>query len=75
MLEGGREVALTMDGCEGFEIYQSTETPEAYVMVERWATAEQHQRHFETNVIGSGVLDRVGALLAEPMTYGYFEAR
>ena len=72
MLEGGREFALTQDGCEAFEIYRSTEKPEAFMMIERWATTEQHQKHFQANVIESGIAERVSALLAKPMEYGYF---
>ena len=75
ILDGGREFALTVDGCEGFEIYQSADAPESFVMIERWASTEQHQRHFQTNVIESGVAERVSAVLAEPMSYGYFEQR
>ena len=72
MLEAGREFALTVDGCEGFEIYRSTEKAETFMMVERWATPEQHQKHFQANVVESGVAERVSALLAKPMEYGYF---
>jgi quinol monooxygenase YgiN len=75
LLEAGRGFALTVDGCEGFEIYQGTETAESFVMIERWASVEQHQRHFETNVVGSGVLDRVSALLAAPLEFEYYDPR
>ena len=73
LLEGGRDVALAVEGCEGFEIYRSQEKPEAFVMIERWASAEQHQGHFQANVVESGVIERVSAMLAKPMEYGYFE--
>lgn len=67
MLEDGRDFARAADGCEGIEIYRSTDDPNRFTMIERWASVEQHQRHFQTNLVESGVLDRVGAVLACPM--------
>jgi len=71
IIEQARSFALTVDGCEGFEVYEAEDAPGSIVMVERWASHEQHQQHFQTNVIDTGVLDRVGALLSGPMEYGY----
>ena len=35
-------------------------------MVERWASVDAHQEHFETNVRASGVLDAAQALMTAP---------
>jgi quinol monooxygenase YgiN len=71
IIEQARSFSLTVDGCEAFDVYEAAETPGSIVMVERWASVEQHQQHFQKNVIDTGVLDRVGALLSAPMEYGY----
>jgi quinol monooxygenase YgiN len=74
IVEQGRSFALNVDGCEAFDIYQAEDAPERFVMVERWASPEQHQQHFQKNVIERGILDQVSALLSEPMEYGYHRA-
>ena len=71
IVEQARSFALTVDGCEGFDVYQAEDAPENFVMIERWASHEQHQQHFQKNVIEHRVLDRVSALLSRPMEYGY----
>jgi quinol monooxygenase YgiN len=68
-----RSFALTVDGCEGFEVLESEESPGSFVMIERWASPEQHRQHFQKNVIEPGLLDQVSALLSAPMEYGYHE--
>ena len=72
MLRQGRDFALTVDGCEGFDVYQGKDDAGSFVMIERWATPEQHQSHFQKNVLETGVADRVSALLARPMEYDYY---
>ena len=66
ILMQGRDFSATVEGCEGFEVYQGNDDPHRFVMVERWASVDTHQRHFETNVKASGVLDAAEALMTEP---------
>ena len=66
ILRQGREFSATVEGCEGFEVYQGDDDPHRFVMVERWASVDAHQEHFETNVRASGVLDAAQALMTAP---------
>jgi quinol monooxygenase YgiN len=62
----GRDFAATVEGSEGFEVFQGHDDSHRFVMVEHWSSVEAHQRHFETNVKGSGVLDAAEALMTRP---------
>ena len=67
----GRDFSLTVEGCEGFEVLQARDDPHKFVMIERWATVEDHQSHFESNVKATGVLDSAEALMTEPFQSPY----
>ena len=73
MLDAGRGVALASDGCEGFDVIRSQDEPENFMLIERWASEDQHQAHFQKNIIESGVVEKVSSLLQVPMEYGYYE--
>jgi quinol monooxygenase YgiN len=77
ILRQGRDFSATVEGCEGFEVYQGHDDPRRFVMVERWATVDAHQSHFEQNVKGSGVLDAAEALMTGPFQVAdaYYELR
>jgi quinol monooxygenase YgiN len=47
---GGRDVALAQDGCEGFEIYQGQNDTNRFMLVEHWSSVEKHA-HFQKNVL------------------------
>ena len=66
MLQQGRDFALSVDGCEGFEVYQGKDNPHSFRMAEHWASPEDHQAHFEKNVKASGVLESAEALMTAP---------
>lgn len=66
LLRQGRDVAATVEGFEGFDVYQGKDDPHRFVMVETWASTGAHQSHFEKNVKASGVLARVETLMAAP---------
>ena len=66
MLQQGRDFSMTVEGCEGFEVFQGKDDPNMFVMTERWASVEDHQSHFESNVKASGLLERAEALMTEP---------
>ena len=77
VLRQGRDFSSTVEGFEAFEVYQGSNDPQRFVMVERWASIEAHQAHFETNVRATGVLDAAEALMAGPFEVGdaYYELR
>jgi quinol monooxygenase YgiN len=66
MLQQGRDFAMTVEGCEGFEVFQGKDDPNRFVMTESWASVEDHRSHFEKNVKASGVLDHAEALMSGP---------
>jgi quinol monooxygenase YgiN len=66
MLQQGRDFTMTIEGCEGFEVFQGKDDSNRFVMTERWASVEDHRSHFEKNVRASGVLDHAEALMTEP---------
>jgi quinol monooxygenase YgiN len=66
ILRQGRDFAATVEGSEGFEVFQGMEDPHKFVMVEHWSSVRAHQAHFEANVKGTGVLDSAEALMAGP---------
>ncbi len=36
------------DGCEGYDYYFSAESPDAVMLVEKWASAKQQEAHLQT---------------------------
>jgi quinol monooxygenase YgiN len=66
MLQQGRDFTLTVEGCEGFEVFQGKDDSNRFVMTESWASVEDHQSHFERNVKASGLLEHAEALMTEP---------
>ena len=75
LLIGGRDFGRSVEGCESFEVYQGAEEPHRVVMVETWTSADAQQTHFEANVVPSGVLDKVGALVVGPIHPSSFVRR
>ena len=67
LLQGARDFSLTVDGCEGFVVYQGKDEPHLFVMVETWRSEQIHEAHFEKNARGSGWLAQVEALMTQPL--------
>lgn len=61
-----RESTLNVADCELFDVYQRKDAPNKLLLFERWASADAQQAHFEKNVKGSGLLERLGSLLTAP---------
>jgi quinol monooxygenase YgiN len=40
-------VAIQDEGCEQYELLQSVDTPDRFVLLERWASQELLERHME----------------------------
>ena len=66
LLRQGRDFTATVEGSEGFEVFEGKDDPLKFVMIEHWSSPEAHQEHFEKNVKGAGVLDAAEALMARP---------
>ena len=66
LLQGGRDFSLTVDGCEGFIVYQGKDDPHQFAMLETWRSEQVHEAHFEKNARGSGWLEQVEAFMTQP---------
>jgi quinol monooxygenase YgiN len=66
ILRQGRDFTATVEGSEGFDVFQGKDDPHKFVMLEHWSSVEAHQAHFEKNVKGAGVLDTAEALMSRP---------
>jgi quinol monooxygenase YgiN len=62
----------TYDGCQGLDVYFSTENEGNMVLVERWDSRAQHEKYLGWRT-ETGVMDRIGGMLAGPPSIRYFE--
>ncbi|GAA5129709.1 putative quinol monooxygenase [Pseudonocardia adelaidensis] len=64
-----RETALQEDGCEQYELLQSLDDPDTFVLLERWASQELLERHMEAErARDSSAMDALVALWAPGVT-------
>ena len=60
------------DGCQSLDVYFNTEDTGNMVMVEFWDSRAHYEKYFNWRT-ETGVLDKVGAMLAEPPIIRYFD--
>jgi quinol monooxygenase YgiN len=48
-----------------FELHRSLENPEEVIAIERWASKEDHERHFETEHVRT-LIERTQPIMAAP---------
>lgn len=60
------------DGCQGFDACFSAEDPTRMVMIERWDSRAHHEKYLGWRT-ETGVMDKLGAMLAGPPSMRYFE--
>lgn len=60
------------DGCRAIDVYFNTEDEDSIVLVEHWDSRAHHEKylHWRTE---SGVMDKIGGMLAGPPSMRYFE--
>jgi quinol monooxygenase YgiN len=75
LLQHGRDVSLKAKGCESFELWQSQDQPARFVMIERWRSMDDHHANFAQQIKESGHLEKIAALLADPIHGGVYKAR
>ncbi|HEY7488627.1 MAG TPA: antibiotic biosynthesis monooxygenase family protein [Streptosporangiaceae bacterium] len=64
-----QEIALQEDGCEQYEIFQSLDDPDKFVMLELWAGQELLDKHMEAErTRNSAPIDALVALWAPGTT-------
>ena len=60
------------DGCQSLDVYFNTEDTDNMVMVEFWDSRAHYEKYLNWRT-ETGVLDKVGAMFAEPPIIRYFD--
>ena len=60
------------EGCEGLEVLINQDDGENLILVERWQSRQQYEKYFAWRQ-ESGLLDRLGPLLAAPPGLRYLD--
>ena len=62
----------TYDGCQAMDVYFNTEKKDNMVIVERWDSRAHHEKYVGWRT-ETGVMAKLGAMLAAPPSIQYFE--
>ena len=60
------------DGCQGIDVYSNTEDSGNMVAIEHWDSRAHYEKYLAWRT-ETGVLDKMGAMLAGPPSIRYFE--
>ena len=60
------------DGCQSLDVYFNTDDTGNMVMVEFWDSRAHYEKYLNWRT-ETGVMDKVGAMLAEPPSIRYFD--
>ena len=74
LLQEGRDFSRKAEGCESFEVFQRQDDPNKFMFLEHWVSLEAHKENVAKNVVGSGHLDKIKALLTGPPDNGVVQA-
>jgi len=74
LLQQGRDFSRKAEGCESFEVFQRQDDPNKFMFLEQWVSLETHKENVAKNVVASGHLDKIKALLTGPPDNGVVEA-
>jgi quinol monooxygenase YgiN len=74
LLQQGRDFSRKAEGCESFEVFQRQDDPNKYMFLEQWASLDAHHENVSKNVVASGHLAKITALLTEPPDNGVVQA-
>jgi quinol monooxygenase YgiN len=64
--------ALAYDGCQAIDVYFNTEDVGNMVLVEHWDSRRHHEKYVGWRT-ETGVMDKIGAMLAGPPSIRYFQ--
>ena len=59
-------------GCQGIDAYYNTADSGNMILIERWDSRAQHEKYMAWRT-ETGVMDKVGGMLAGPPSIRYFE--
>ena len=60
------------EGCQGFDVYFNTEDEGDMILIEHWDSHSHHEKYMGWRT-ETGVIARLGEMLAGPPTFRYFE--
>ena len=60
------------EGCQALDVYFNTEDEGKRVLVERWDSRPHHEKYLGWRT-ETGVMDKIGGMLAGPPSIRYFE--
>ena len=60
------------DGCQGVDVYQSSDEPEVVILVEKWDSRGQYEKYLGWRQ-ETGFVDQLVAALDGPPSIRYFE--
>jgi quinol monooxygenase YgiN len=60
------------EGCKGMEVYFNTEDEDNMILLERWDSRQHHEKYLGWRT-ETGVMDKLGGMLAGPPSIRYFE--
>lgn len=64
--------SLAYDGCQALDLYFNTDDENQMVMIERWESRSHHEKYLAWRT-ETGVMDKIGSMLAGPPSIRYFE--
>ena len=70
LLQEGRDISRSADGCESFELFQRQDDEHKFMFLEQWSSVEAHHENMANNIVASGHLGRILPLLVGPPDNG-----
>ncbi len=74
LLQQGCDFSRKAEGSESFDLFQRQNDPNKFMFMQQWASLEAHKQHVADNVVESGHLDKIKAVLAAPPDNSVLEA-
>lgn len=60
------------EGCKGIDVYFDMDDASQMVLIERWDSRPHHEKYLAWRT-ETGVMDKIGSMLAGPPSIRYFE--
>ena len=67
LIRESRTRMRSSEGCEVFDVYADAADPRGFVFLQRWSSSAAHDTAFVERILQTGHLDKVLAVLDEPI--------
>ena len=74
IMDGVATDMLSEPGFQAATVYQNTDNPLEFVLVETWTSRSKHEEHFD-RIVESGDWPRILEMLSSEPLMGYYEVR